>query len=164
MVIVLMGVSGAGKTTIGHLLAEALNADFAEGDAYHPPENVAKMSRGEPLNDDDRLPWLQALAREIGQWLKADKTVILTCSALKRRYRDILRAGRSRVTFVYLRGDDTLIGGRLEERRDHFMPASLLRSQFDALEEPQDALWVDIAPTPEEITANILSALERHNG
>ena len=162
MVIVIMGVSGAGKTTVGRALADALSADFAEGDTYHPPENVAKMASGTPLDDADRLPWLNALSREIGTWLDAGRTVVLACSALKRRYRDILREGHGgAVRFVYLKGDGPLIQGRLDERRDHFMPASLLMSQFDALEEPRDAIWIDVAESPDDIVPRILAALER---
>ena len=156
-----MGVSGVGKTTVGRLLADALNADFAEGDAYHPPENVAKMQSGIPLEDTDRWPWLATLSREIGQWLDADQTVVLACSALKQSYRDILHGGRAGVRFVYLRGDATLIRARLDERRGHYMPASLLESQFGALEEPRDAICIDVAVTPEVIAAEILAELQR---
>lgn len=156
-----MGVSGVGKTTVGRLLADALNADFAEGDAYHPPENVAKMQSGTPLEDADRWPWLATLNREIGQWLDAGQTVVLACSALKQSYRDILHGGRAGVRFVYLRGDAALIRARLDERRGHYMPTSLLESQFGALEEPQDAIGIDVAATPEAIAAEILAELQR---
>ena len=164
MVIVVMGVSGVGKTTIGRALAEALHADFAEGDAYHPPENVAKMKSGTPLNDDDRLPWLNALSRAIGEWLDEGRTMVLACSALKRRYRDILRAGHDGVQFVYLKGDAALIRHRLDDRRDHFMPASLLESQLEALEEPRHAIRVDVTDTPADIVPRILTALEKSDG
>jgi gluconokinase len=161
MVIVLMGVSGTGKTTVGELLAEALDAQFAEGDSYHPPENVEKMRRGIPLDDADRWPWLEILSAEIERWLAADTTVVLACSALKESYRDVLAKGRPGVRFVYLEGDEALIRGRLERRRGHYMPAGLLASQIAALEEPKDAMTVDVAGTPEAIVAEILRLLGR---
>ena len=154
-----MGVSGAGKTTVGRLRADAIGAEFAEGDAYHPPENVAKMRSGTPLEDADRWPWLARLSEEIGQWLDANQTVVLACSALKQRYRDILHGGRAGVRFVHLRGDAALVRARLDQRSGHYMPASLLDSQFGALEEPEDAIGIDIAATPEAITARILAEL-----
>ena len=125
MVIVVMGVSGSGKTTVGQLLADALGAEFAEGDAYHPPANIEKMRRGIPLEDADRWPWLQTLAAQIDRWLAAGTPVVLACSALKQRYRDILAKGRPGVRFVYLEGDKALIRLRLDRRRGHYMPASL---------------------------------------
>ncbi len=160
MVIVLMGVSGSGKTVVGERLAAALDAEFAEGDDYHPPANVAKMKSGHPLNDADRRPWLETLAREIGRWLDAGRTVVLACSALKQSYRDILEAGRPGVRFVYLCGSEALIRARLERRRGHFMPASLLASQLAALETPADAITADIDHPPDEIVAHILAALD----
>lgn len=159
MVIVLMGVSGSGKTTVGRLLAAALGAEFAEGDSYHPPENVAKMARGIPLDDADRQPWLETLAGEIRGWLARGETAVLACSALKQLYRDILQGGRPEVRFVHLRGPEALIRARLEQRRGHYMPASLLASQFAALEPPTDALTVDISSTPEAIVEEILAQL-----
>jgi gluconokinase len=159
MVIVLMGVSGTGKTAVGTRLARALGGEFVEGDDYHPPANVAKMRSGVPLDDADRQPWLETLSREIGKWLDAAKTVVLACSALKRRYRDILKAGRPGVRFVHLEGDPDLIRSRLAQRRGHYMPASLLDSQFAALEEPADAITVGVEGTPDEIVAEIVQAL-----
>jgi gluconokinase len=159
MVIVLMGVSGAGKTTVGRLLAAALHAEFAEGDAYHPPENIDKMRRGIPLEDADRWPWLQILSAQIDRWLAAGKTVVLACSALKQSYRDVLAKGRPAVRFVHLEGDKALIRLRLDRRHGHYMPAILLDSQFAALEPPADAITVDVTGTPEAITATIIKML-----
>ena len=159
MVIVLMGVSGSGKTSVGVLLARALGGEFVEGDDYHPPANVAKMRQGIPLDDADRRPWLETLAAEIGRWLEAGRTVVLACSALKRSYRAILRGGRPGVRFVYLKGNAALIRARLAQRRGHYMPASLLDSQLATLEEPLDAIVADIDATPEQIAAEIEAAL-----
>ncbi|HZA67865.1 MAG TPA: gluconokinase [Geminicoccaceae bacterium] len=160
MVVVLMGVSGSGKTEVGTRLAEALGGTFVEGDDYHPPANVAKMRSGVPLDDADRQPWLERLSREIGTWLDAGKAVVLACSALKQRYRDILKAGRPGVRFVHLKGDEALIRKRLDKRRGHYMPASLLESQFAALEEAGDAITVGIDAPPDAIVAEIRQALD----
>lgn len=162
MVIVLMGVSGAGKTTVGQLLAAALGAEFAEGDAYHPQENVTKMSRGIPLEDADRWPWLEILSAEIDRWLAAGTTVVLACSALKQRYRDVLAKGRPGVRFVHLQGDKALIRLRLDRRRGHYMPTVLLDSQFAALEPPTDGIAVDVTGSPGAIVAEILRQLARY--
>jgi gluconokinase len=159
MVIVLMGVSGVGKTAVGTRLAEALGGSFAEGDDYHPPANVAKMESGVPLDDADRQPWLETMSREIGKWLDAGETVVLACSALKVRYRLVLRGARPGVRFVYLKGSKDLIASRLKQRRGHYMPASLLDTQFEALEEPDDAIIVEVDQTPDAIVAEILKAL-----
>jgi gluconokinase len=161
MVVVLMGVSGTGKTSVGVLLAAALGGEFVEGDSYHPPANVAKMRRGIPLDDADRKPWLEALAAEIGRWLDAGRTMVLACSALKRSYRRVLRGGRQGVRFVHLTGSPALIRARLAARRGHYMPARLLDSQLAALEQPHDAITVDIGGTPEAIVAEIEAALAR---
>jgi gluconokinase len=161
MVVVLMGVSGSGKTTVGKLLAQALGAEFAEGDSYHPRANVEKMRRGIPLDDADRWPWLEALSAEIDRWLAAKKTVVLACSALKQSYRDVLAEGRPQVRFVYLRGDEALIRSRLDQRHGHYMPASLLTSQIAALEPPADAITVEIAGSPQTIVAEIRRYLDQ---
>lgn len=133
--IVVMGVSGSGKSTVGAALAQRLRMPFADADDFHPPANVAKMTAGEPLDDDDRYPWLEA----IGEWLAARQTGgVMSCSALKRKYRDQLRAHRPDVEFLHLAGSPEIIGRRQASRPGHFMPASLLASQFDTLEPLQD--------------------------
>ena len=154
-----MGVSGSGKTTVGKVLAKALGAEFVEGDSYHPPANIEKMRRGIPLDDADRWPWLQVLSAEIDRWLEAGRPVVLACSALKQAYRDVLAKGRPGVRFVYLEGDKALIRRRLEERRGHYMPATLLDSQLAALEPPADAIRADVSGTPEAIAAAIMATL-----
>jgi gluconokinase len=131
-----MGVSGSGKTTVGAMLAGRLGWRFAEGDEFHSPANVAKMRGGTPLDDADRAPWLAAIAGEIDRWRAAGEHGIVACSALKRRYRDVLVGTRSDVGIVYLQGTQELIADRLAARQGHYMPASLLASQFAALEEP----------------------------
>lgn len=153
-----MGVSGAGKSLIGAALAEALGVVFIEGDAYHPAANVARMSAGIPLTDDDRAGWLRALAGRIHDAKGAG--LVLTCSALKRSYRDVLRAEASELQFVFLMGPRELIAGRLATRRAHFMPATLLESQFATLEEPSpdEHAWVcDIRHSPQAIVAALLA-------
>jgi carbohydrate kinase (thermoresistant glucokinase family) len=152
--IVLMGVSGAGKSTIGVRLARRLHRDFLEGDTFHPPANVEKMSRGVPLNDDDRRPWLEAIADAIDAARKSGGKVVVTCSALKRSYRAILASGHDDVAFVYLKGSQDLIAERLAGRAGHFMPPKLLDSQFAALEEPDAAegsIMMSIEHTPDQI-------------
>jgi gluconokinase len=147
--VVVMGVSGAGKTSLGRALAEALGVEFLEGDAFHPASNVAKMSRGEPLDDADRWPWLDRLASELARAAADGRGLVLTCSALKRAYRDRLRAGAPGLRLVFLKGDKALIRTRLVSRRGHFMPPGLLDSQFAALEEPgadESHLVIDVTP------------------
>lgn len=157
--IVLMGVTGSGKTTIGEMLAEKLSWTFLDADHYHPSENVEKMRQGIPLNEDDRKPWLHTLSELISTSVKESKPVILACSALKKSYRDILRQGSIEIMFVYLQGDEELIGERLAERKGHYMNPALLPSQFEALEAPSidEAIHVDISPDPEVIVADILN-------
>jgi gluconokinase len=160
MVIIIMGVSGSGKSTIGEQLADATGGAFFDGDDFHPPANVAKMHAGIPLDDADRLPWLQRLRQLIEEQADKPAPSVIACSALKRTYRDILAPGGDpRVRFVYLQGSFELIAARLHARHGHFMPESLLRSQFDALEVPQDALTVDIAPPPEAIVTELRGKL-----
>lgn len=158
MVVVLMGVSGCGKTTVGMALARVWGCRFYDGDDFHPPENIAKMSQGIALNDDDRLPWLQRLNALIGEHLARGEMAVLACSALRRRYRDLLRAGNQGVRFVHLHGDFDLIRSRMQARPAHYMRAGLLRSQFEALETPgpEEALTVDISEPTEEIVGKII--------
>ena len=158
-----MGVSGAGKTTAGHLLAEALGYSFAEGDSFHDPANIVKMRGGIPLTDADRWPWLRRLGDEIGGWIDAGEGMVLTCSALKRSYRRVLVGGRIETRLVYLKGSKDMIRERLARRVGHYMPAALLDSQFSALEEPESeesAVVVDIGPPPEIIAEAIRRHLE----
>lgn len=161
-VLVLIGVSGCGKTTVAALLAGRCGWSFEEGDALHPQSNVDKMRAGHPLTDEDRWPWLEKVASWIDGQLDAGRSGIITCSALKRSYRDILNRRGSGVVFVYLAGDKELIAARLAVRRGHFMPPSLLESQFETLEEPQadePAVRVDIGPSPQEVVQNIVDVL-----
>lgn len=155
MVIVLMGVCGCGKTAVGELLAQKLGCAYFDGDDFHPRENVEKMAAGIPLTDADRYPWLRGLSDEIGRRIGAGEDAVLGCSALKERYREILVGGRPEVRLVHLKGTRELIRQRLRERVHRYMPATLLDSQFEALEEPADAVVVDIAPEPEEIVCQI---------
>ena len=141
MIVVVMGVSGAGKTTIGRLLAERLGYPFLDADDFHPPENVARMAAGAPLTDAERKPWLELLNGK----LRAHENAVLACSALKETYRQILRRGLADCRFVHLRGGPDLIRSRLTQRKHRYMPASLLDSQFAALEPPQDAIDVDVS-------------------
>ncbi|HLI13096.1 MAG TPA: gluconokinase [Alphaproteobacteria bacterium] len=161
MILVVMGVSGSGKTSVGRKLAEALGAAFVEGDRYHPPSNVAKMSAGTPLTDEDRWPWLRALRDAMDALHVAGRDVVATCSALKQSYRNLLAEDRPHLRFVYLKGSEALIGERLKRRKGHFMPPELLHSQFVALEEPRDAITVDITPPVDDIVAAILARLGR---
>lgn len=137
--IVVMGVSGVGKTTVAEVLAKRLGWSFCDGDVFHPPGNVEKMRSGTPLTDDDRKPWLERIAEEIDRHRADDRGFVVACSALKRAYRKILIGERAHVRLVYLRGDRDVIMGRLQHRRDHYFPAALLDSQLATLEEPNDS-------------------------
>jgi gluconokinase len=159
MIIILMGVSGSGKTTIGRLLARDLGWDFQDADDFHPPENIAKMSSGVPLTDEDRQPWLQSLHDLILDYIQQNRHAVIACSALKEIYRTGLQVNHI-VQFVYLVGSFELIRERLTSRQRHFMTTDLLASQFAALEEPQDVLAIDISAKPEEIVKAIRAAFE----
>ncbi|MEU3632175.1 gluconokinase [Streptomyces fradiae] len=162
LVVVVMGVAGTGKTTIGPLLAERLGVPYAEGDDFHPPANIAKMSAGVPLEDADRWPWLDAIGRWAGG--RAGLGGVVSSSALKRAYRDRLRTAAPGVVFLHLSGDRALIGERMAGRRGHFMPTALLDSQFATLQplgEDEAGVAVDVSGTPEEITDRAVTALRR---
>lgn len=155
---VIMGVAGCGKSLIGSMLADALGGVFEDADDFHPPANKEKMTARIPLTDDDRWPWLRILRDRIVAQRDQASCYVLACSALKQVYRDLLRDGEDRATlqFVYLKGSQDLIGSRMAARKGHFMPTTLLDSQFATLEEPQDALVIDVGLTPEEIVREIL--------
>jgi gluconokinase len=161
-----MGVSGSGKSTIAVKLAEALGWTFEDGDRFHPASNVAKMSTGHPLTDEDRRPWLQAIANEIDKVCRDGGHVVIACSALKRAYRDLLVHGRNDVRIVFLDGSQALIADRLAKRKGHFMPAGLLDSQFKTLEPPQineHPITVSIDATVDKIVQDIVDQLRsRH--
>lgn len=162
MSVVVMGVSGSGKTTVGKLLAERLGWHYQEGDVLHPPENVAKMSSGTPLTDADRIPWLHKIAARIDAWRRSGESGVVTCSALKRAYRDIIIGDRPDVGLVHLKGSRELIGQRLAARKGHFMPAALLDNQFATLQEPaaeERAITVDVGEAPAAIVDEIVRRL-----
>jgi gluconokinase len=158
MIVIIMGTTGSGKTTIGTLLAKRLKWEFADADDFHPPANVEKMKHGIPLTDADREPWLQALHDSILQWNSESRNVVLACSALKQRYRDELRASTD-AKFVYLKGSYELFSERVLARKGHFAKQDLLASQFAALEEPANAIIVDATLAPEQIVAEVRSQL-----
>jgi carbohydrate kinase (thermoresistant glucokinase family) len=155
MIVVVMGVSGCGKSTIGQLLADRLGCPFLDADELHPPGNVAKMAAGTPLTDADRQPWLELLNAK----LRGQENAVLACSALKETYRRTLSKGLADCRFVHLRGSMELIGARMAKRQHRFMPASLLASQFATLEPPAEALAVDIAQPPAQCVEEITAAL-----
>lgn len=161
-VVVVMGVAGVGKSTVARALAQHLGAPCAEGDDFHPEANIAKMSAGIPLDDSDRWPWLQRIAEWMSERGREGSGGVVTCSALKRRYRDVLRAGYPNACFVHLSGDRVLIGDRMSHRAGHFMPTSLLDSQFEILEplEPDEkGVELDVGIGPEELVAEALRQL-----
>jgi gluconokinase len=160
MIVVLMGVTGSGKTTLGQLLAGQLGWTFVEGDAFHPHANVQKMHRGEPLTDADRSPWLRALRARIDELAVAKQSAVVACSALKQAYRDVLSEGRPEVVFVHLTAPAAVIRDRLDHRRGHFMPAALLDSQLATLEAPVGVHTVDVSASE----ANDVAAIRRAIG
>jgi gluconokinase len=159
MILILMGVSGCGKTTVGKLLAARLGWAFYDGDDFHPRANKDKMARGVPLDDDDRAGWLAALADLIREELHKGKSAVLACSALKERYRQELCVDPDQVRLVYLKGSYQQILRRMASRSDHYMKPGMLQSQFEALEEPREALTVGIDATPQAIVAQVLQKL-----
>jgi gluconokinase len=159
LIVVVMGVTGSGKTTIGSLLATETGWEFADADSFHSPQNIEKMRRGIPLDDADRAPWLAAIREAIAQWITAHRNVVLACSALKRSYRKELEVGPE-VRFVYLKGSYDFIYQRLRARHGHFATEEILKSQFAALEEPQDAVVVDVDQSPQEIVTEIRNRMK----
>ncbi|MDZ7717276.1 MAG: gluconokinase [Balneolaceae bacterium] len=164
MIIIVMGVSGCGKSTIGQLLASHLNLPFYDADDFHPEANVEKMRTGIPLTDQDRKPWLENLNASMKKWNRKDGA-ILACSALKKSYRELLKKdfNENEVVFIFLDGSKKLISERLKKRKGHYMPPDLLTSQFRALEKPEDAIRVSIDRKPEKIVEKILSKLPINN-
>ncbi len=161
-IVVVMGVSGSGKTTIAERLAAAEGWTLLEGDSFHPPANVAKMASGTPLTDEDRWPWLRAIAAAIDAYRARGESAVVACSALRRAYRDILIGERKDVRLVYLRGSQALIAARLRARKGHFMPPALLDSQFRTLEEPgpdENPITVAVGGTPDDIVQSIREGL-----
>jgi gluconokinase len=161
-VIIIMGVASSGKTSLGERLAERLGWPFRDADAFHPPENVAKMSSGTPLTDEDRKPWLAAIAAWVDELRAAGEHGIVTCSALKRAYREVIVGDRPDVALVYLKGSRELIGARMSERKHHFMPTTLLDSQFATLEEPgpdERVLIVPVDGSKDDIERTVLDRL-----
>ena len=159
MITIVMGVSGSGKTTVGKLLAQSLNWDFSDADDFHPSANIEKMSRGIPLEDADRLPWLLQLQAAIDRWLLENKNVVLACSALKASYREMLCRDQQRMKIVYLKCSFQLLAARLTSRENHYMKADLLLSQLDTLEEPEDAIIIDASQPLEVILRQIRNHL-----
>ena len=158
--IIVMGVSGSGKTSVGKTLAEHLGWDFYDADDFHPPENVAKMADGIPLDDSDRAPWLAALHDLILSSLKEGRPGVLACSALKERYRQQLMDGNEGVQLIYLKGSYDLIWSRMKKRTDHYMKPHMLKSQFEALEEPVTALTTDVSMSVDKIVQEILTRID----
>ena len=165
--IIVMGVSGSGKTTVGEAVARRIHAKFIDGDDLHPRTNIQKMGSGHPLNDEDRMPWLERLSDAAYSLHHKNESGIIVCSALKRRYRDRLREGNPEMVFLYLKGSFDVIMERLKARSGHFMPTDLLKSQFEALEEPgseePDVICVDIDADIDEVVQRCVLALEKQN-
>ncbi|HDL6875056.1 TPA: gluconokinase [Yersinia enterocolitica] len=163
--IIVMGVSGSGKTTVGEAVARRIHAKFIDGDDLHPRANIQKMGSGHPLNDEDRMPWLERLSDAAYSLHHKNESGIIVCSALKRRYRDRLREGNPEMVFLYLKGSFDVIMERLKARSGHFMPTDLLKSQFEALEEPgseePDVICVDIDADIDEVVQRCVLALEK---
>ena len=158
--VIVMGVAGSGKTTVGELLAQEMGWDFYDADAFHPPENIEKMASGIPLTDADRAPWLAALHDLISTSLKENRPAVLACSALKESYRQTLLEGNEGVQIVYLKGSYDLLWSRLSLRKDHYMKPQMLQSQFATLEEPANALTVDVSMQVKDLVSEILKQLE----
>ena len=163
MIYIVMGVEGSGKTTIAKLLATKLKCVFLDADAFHSATNKEKMSRGIPLTDADRRPWLDSMHAELEKRSATEENVVLACSALKEKYREILCAGLS-VRYIYLKASFELIRSRLKERHGHFAGESILANQFEVLEEPKDAIVVDVTPPPEQIVDGILAKIQEEAG
>ena len=159
MILIVMGVAGSGKTTVGQLLAKELSWTFRDADEFHPATNIEKMTQGIALEDADRAPWLAAMRATIETYLREGRNAVLTCSCLKAVYRQTLLVDPARIRFIYLKGSYELIDARLRQRTHHFMKADLLKSQFEILEEPQDAITVDLSNPPEVIVQKIRKAL-----
>jgi gluconokinase len=162
MICILMGVSGAGKSTIGQLVGQHLGWQFYDGDRFHPPENIAKMSSGIPLDDRDRLPWLLALQNLIEKTRHDNTHAIIACSALKQSYRQLLQGEQQDILWVYLKGSYDRLWQRIQQRQNHYMKAEMLRSQLESLEEPTDAVVIEISSTPEAIAAQIVELLKSY--
>ena len=159
--IIVMGVSGCGKTTIGQALAKRLHLPYYDADDFHPQSNIDKMENAIPLTDDDRMPWLTRLANQINTW-EEQGGAVLSCSALKESYRNLLASKCDEITWVYLKGSFELIQSRLEEREGHYMKSALLQSQFDTLEVPDYGIHVNIESAPEHIISEIISKLKTY--